>query len=181
MSTQGPFYSSWDYEQETREIILRIPPPPPAAPEPPPPTCNSYDNLQKSRCLDLFNQGKSTFESFDLEQVEKTCKLFSGKTYTCVSTERTPSVTKDCCKIMSHTCLCDMRKGVGRSKRLYTSGSEAVGLVCMEVRSCGRFGAYSSVRSKKCVLGSTELEFSYDTFSVLMILHHGVHKIVVEL
>ncbi|KAK3131726.1 hypothetical protein QOZ80_6AG0510530 [Eleusine coracana subsp. coracana] len=68
-----------------------------------------------------------------------------------------------------------------------TSGSEAVGLVCTEVRGCGRFGAYSSVRPKKCMLGSTELEFSYDTSSGLMILQledmpkQRVHKIVVEL
>ncbi|KAK3128499.1 hypothetical protein QOZ80_6BG0462650 [Eleusine coracana subsp. coracana] len=68
-----------------------------------------------------------------------------------------------------------------------TSGSEVVGLVCTEVRGCGRFGAYSSVRPKKCMLGSTELEFSYDTSSGLMILQledmpkQRVHKIVVEL
>jgi raffinose synthase len=68
-----------------------------------------------------------------------------------------------------------------------TSGSEAVGLVCMEVRGCGRFGAYSSVRPRKCAMGSSELEFSYDSSSGLVTVQleamprEGVHKIVVEL
>ncbi|CAN6202362.1 unnamed protein product [Urochloa humidicola] len=68
-----------------------------------------------------------------------------------------------------------------------TSGSEAVGLVCMEVRGCGRFGAYSSVRPRKCMMGSSELEFSYDSSSGLVTLQleampkERVHKIVVEL
>ena len=68
-----------------------------------------------------------------------------------------------------------------------TSGSEAVGLVCMEVRGCGRFGAYSSVRPRKCMMGSSELEFSYDSSSGLVTLQleampkEKVHKIVVEL
>ncbi|KAG0513057.1 hypothetical protein BDA96_10G068200 [Sorghum bicolor] len=67
------------------------------------------------------------------------------------------------------------------------SGSEAVGLVCMEVKGCGRFGAYSSVRPRKCMLGSAQLEFSYDSSSGLVVLQlekmpkERVHKIVVEL
>ncbi|OQU75927.1 probable galactinol--sucrose galactosyltransferase 6 isoform X2 [Sorghum bicolor] len=67
------------------------------------------------------------------------------------------------------------------------SGSEAVGLACMEVKGCGRFGAYSSVRPRKCMLGSAQLEFSYDSSSGLVVLQlekmpkERVHKIVVEL
>ncbi|WVZ82299.1 hypothetical protein U9M48_029576 [Paspalum notatum var. saurae] len=67
------------------------------------------------------------------------------------------------------------------------SGSEAIGLVCMEVRGCGRFGAYSSVRPRKCMLGSAQLEFSYDPSSGLVVLQleampkERVHKIVIEL
>nr|XP_034590421.1 probable galactinol--sucrose galactosyltransferase 6 isoform X4 [Setaria viridis] len=67
------------------------------------------------------------------------------------------------------------------------SSSEAVGLVCMEVRGCGRFGAYSSVRPRKCMLGSVEMEFSYDSSSGLVTLQlqemprEIAHKIVVEL
>ncbi|TVU12356.1 hypothetical protein EJB05_45997, partial [Eragrostis curvula] len=67
------------------------------------------------------------------------------------------------------------------------SSSEAVGLVCMEVRGCGRFGAYSSVRPRKCMLGSTQVEFSYESSSGLAILQlkdmpkERVHRIVFEL
>lgn len=64
--------------------------------------------------------------------------------------------------------------------------SEAVGLVCMEVRGCGRFGVYSSVRPRKCILGSAQVDFSYDSSSGLLILQletmpkERVHKIIVE-
>nr|CAB3469689.1 unnamed protein product [Digitaria exilis] len=64
--------------------------------------------------------------------------------------------------------------------------SEAVGLVCMDVRGCGRFGAYSSVRPRRCTLGSVEMEFAYDSSSGLVTLQlekmpkESVHKIVVE-
>ncbi|KAL6898001.1 hypothetical protein ACP4OV_006597 [Aristida adscensionis] len=65
--------------------------------------------------------------------------------------------------------------------------SEAVGLVCMDVRGCGRFGAYSSVRPRKCMLGSAQVEFTYDSSSGLLVLQlqempkERVHKIVVGL
>jgi raffinose synthase len=68
-----------------------------------------------------------------------------------------------------------------------TSGSEAVGLVCMEVRGRGRFGAYSSVRPRNCMLGSAQVDFSYDSSSGLVIIQletmpeQRTHKIVVEL
>jgi raffinose synthase len=67
------------------------------------------------------------------------------------------------------------------------SVSEAVGFVCMEVKGCGRFGAYSSVRPRTCMLGSAQLEFSYDSSSGLVILQlekmpkERVHKIIIEL
>ncbi|KAG8064290.1 hypothetical protein GUJ93_ZPchr0004g39125 [Zizania palustris] len=70
---------------------------------------------------------------------------------------------------------------------LQSLSSEAIGLVCMEVRGCGRFGAYTSVSPRKCMLGAAQLEFSYDSSSGLVILHleampkGSVHKIVVEL
>ncbi|XP_047075395.1 probable galactinol--sucrose galactosyltransferase 6 isoform X1 [Lolium rigidum] len=63
----------------------------------------------------------------------------------------------------------------------------AVGQVCMEVRGRGRFGSYSSVRPRKCTLGSAPVEFSYDASSGMVILElesmpkERVHKIVVEL
>ncbi|KQK19399.1 hypothetical protein BRADI_1g48050v3 [Brachypodium distachyon] len=66
-------------------------------------------------------------------------------------------------------------------------GDEAVGLVRMEVRGCGRLGAYSSVRPRKCTLGSAPVEFSYDSSSGLVILDlesmpaERVHEIAAEL
>ncbi|TVU12355.1 hypothetical protein EJB05_45996 [Eragrostis curvula] len=68
-----------------------------------------------------------------------------------------------------------------------TSGSEDVGLVCLEVRGCGRFGAYSSVRPRKCILVSGQVDFSYESSSGLLILQlkdmpkERVHRIVFEL
>uniref|UniRef100_A0A0D3GDD3 galactinol--sucrose galactosyltransferase n=1 Tax=Oryza barthii TaxID=65489 RepID=A0A0D3GDD3_9ORYZ len=70
---------------------------------------------------------------------------------------------------------------------LQSLSSQAIGLVCMEVRGCGKFGAYSSVRPRKCMLGSAQVEFTYDSSSGLVILDletmpkERVHKIVVEL
>lgn len=69
------------------------------------------------------------------------------------------------------------------------SSGEAVGLVRMEVRGRGRFGAYSSVRPRKCTLGSAPAEFSYDASSSMVILElesmplpkERVHKIAIEL
>jgi raffinose synthase len=79
----------------------------------------------------------------------------------------------------------------GLTYRLLVDGdgttAEAVGKVCMEVRGCGRFGAYSSVRPRRCILGSAQVEFSYDASSGMVILEldsmpkDRVHKIVVEL
>ncbi|KAL6547034.1 hypothetical protein OROMI_022755 [Orobanche minor] len=39
---------------------------------------------------------------------------------------------------------------------------EMPGTVCMKVRGCGPFGAYSSVRPKRVQVGSMEVEFEYD-------------------
>ncbi|KAJ3695484.1 hypothetical protein LUZ60_000861 [Juncus effusus] len=66
-------------------------------------------------------------------------------------------------------------------------GFEAVGMVCMEVKGCGRFGAYCSVKPRKCMLGSSEIEFSYDSKSGLVVIQleslpkERCHKVVVEL
>ncbi|KAK9130633.1 hypothetical protein Sjap_011120 [Stephania japonica] len=47
---------------------------------------------------------------------------------------------------------------------------EAVAVVAMEVKGCGRFGAYSSSRPRKCSIGSTECDFSYDSSSGHLVL-----------
>ena len=83
--------------------------------------------------------------------------------------------------------LLDGGKLVGDGGSAACRSEEAVGLVCMEVRGRGRFGAYSSVRPRRCMLGSAEIEFSYDPSSGLLTLlleempGERVHKIVVEL
>ncbi|RLM55979.1 putative galactinol--sucrose galactosyltransferase 6 [Panicum miliaceum] len=83
--------------------------------------------------------------------------------------------------------LLDGGKLLGDGGSAACRSEEAVGLVCMEVKGCGRFGAYSSVRPRRCTLGSSEMEFSYDSSSGLVTLQleempgERVHKIVVEL
>uniref|UniRef100_A0A453QVE5 galactinol--sucrose galactosyltransferase n=1 Tax=Aegilops tauschii subsp. strangulata TaxID=200361 RepID=A0A453QVE5_AEGTS len=77
----------------------------------------------------------------------------------------------------------------GLTYSLLADGEEAVGLVSMEVRGRGRFGAYSSVRPRSCTLGSAPAEFSYDASSGMVILElesmplpkERVHKIAIEL
>lgn len=67
------------------------------------------------------------------------------------------------------------------------AGSEAVGMVCMEVKGCGRFGSYSSAKPRKCLVGSSEVEFTYDSSNGLLIIQlesmpkERVHKVVIEI
>lgn len=46
----------------------------------------------------------------------------------------------------------------------------AIACVKMEVKGCGRFGAYSSSKPRKCLLNDTEVEFSYDSATGLLTL-----------
>ncbi|XVF34600.1 hypothetical protein REPUB_Repub18cG0072600 [Reevesia pubescens] len=46
--------------------------------------------------------------------------------------------------------------------------NELVGKVCMEIKGCGNFGAYSSAKPRKCTVGSSEVEFDYDSLSGLV-------------
>lgn len=48
---------------------------------------------------------------------------------------------------------------------------ETVGLVRMEVKGCGRFGAYSSVKPRRCTVGSVDCDFVYDSSSGLVSLN----------
>ncbi|CAD5180362.1 unnamed protein product [Musa acuminata subsp. malaccensis] len=67
-------------------------------------------------------------------------------------------------------------------------GPDALAIICMEVKGCGRFGAYSSVRPRRCSLGSVDVEFAYDSSSGFLALHleampkgdQRVHNVVVE-
>ncbi|EHA8592150.1 putative galactinol--sucrose galactosyltransferase 6 [Cocos nucifera] len=66
---------------------------------------------------------------------------------------------------------------------------DAVAMICMEVKGCGRLGAYCSVTPRKCMLGSADAEFSYDPSSGFLTLqlenmpegNKRVHKVVMEL
>ncbi|XP_010420865.1 PREDICTED: probable galactinol--sucrose galactosyltransferase 6 isoform X2 [Camelina sativa] len=59
---------------------------------------------------------------------------------------------------------------------MYNSGGAFEGLryevekkkVVMEVKGCGKFGAYSSVKPKRCVVESNEIAFEYDSSSGLV-------------
>uniref|UniRef100_A0A1J3GSI4 galactinol--sucrose galactosyltransferase n=1 Tax=Noccaea caerulescens TaxID=107243 RepID=A0A1J3GSI4_NOCCA len=59
---------------------------------------------------------------------------------------------------------------------MYNSGGAIEGLiyeavkmkVVMEVKGCGKFGAYSSVKPKRCVVESNEIAFEYDSSSGLV-------------
>lgn len=50
-------------------------------------------------------------------------------------------------------------------------GPEAVAMVCMEVKGCGRFGAYSSLKPRRCLLGSADVEFAYDSLSGFLAIY----------
>ncbi|OMO57745.1 Raffinose synthase [Corchorus olitorius] len=73
--------------------------------------------------------------------------------------------------------------------RVENCSDELVGKVCIEVKGCGYFGAYSSVKPRKCTVGSTEVEFDYDSSSGLVKLSlekmpeegQKVHVVEVEL
>ncbi|WCJ30002.1 Raffinose synthase family protein [Euphorbia peplus] len=46
--------------------------------------------------------------------------------------------------------------------------NELVGKVCLDVKGCGKFGAYSSVKPKRCVVDSVVTKFEYDSSSGLV-------------
>ncbi|XP_072952813.1 probable galactinol--sucrose galactosyltransferase 6 isoform X2 [Typha angustifolia] len=89
-------------------------------------------------------------------------------------------------KLFEHDSVAGMTNGALMHSS-ETGSSEAVGMVCMEVKGCGRFGAYSSAKPGRCMLGSSELDFSYDPSSKLLTLQlenmpsERIHKVVVEL
>lgn len=64
-----------------------------------------------------------------------------------------------------------------------------VAVVRMEFKGCGRFGAYSSARPRRCLLGTNEVDFEYDNDSGLVTFNidhlpqegHKVHLVEVEL
>ncbi|XP_022960752.1 probable galactinol--sucrose galactosyltransferase 6 isoform X1 [Cucurbita moschata] len=53
--------------------------------------------------------------------------------------------------------------------------SELVGIVHLEVKGCGRFGAYSSAKPRRCTVDSSEVEFGYEPESGLVTF--GIDKL----
>lgn len=52
--------------------------------------------------------------------------------------------------------------------------SELVGIVNLEVKGCGRFGAYSSAKPRRCTVDSGVVEFGYESESGLVTF--GIEK-----
>ncbi|KAG8367438.1 hypothetical protein BUALT_Bualt16G0072200 [Buddleja alternifolia] len=77
----------------------------------------------------------------------------------------------------------------GNGARIENLSLEAVGVVTIEVKGCGRFGAYSSTKPRKCSVGSSVVEFEYDSVSGLVTLNlhempsedQKVHIVEIEL
>ncbi|KAJ0031112.1 hypothetical protein Pint_13781 [Pistacia integerrima] len=58
--------------------------------------------------------------------------------------------------------------GEGDGVRVENYSNELVAKVCMEVKGCGRFGAYSTAKPRRCIVDSNEVEFQYDSSSGLV-------------
>ncbi|XP_077237942.1 raffinose synthase family protein isoform X2 [Tasmannia lanceolata] len=71
---------------------------------------------------------------------------------------------------------------------LENRSSEVLGTILMEVKGCGRLGAYSSAKPRKCFVGSDPVDFTYDSSCGLLILHldsmpagdKQFHSVVIE-
>ncbi|XP_075508934.1 putative galactinol--sucrose galactosyltransferase 6 [Primulina tabacum] len=83
--------------------------------------------------------------------------------------------------------LVELESGVeGRVENL---SSEVVAAVALEVKGCGCFGVYSSVKPRKCGVGSSVVDFEYDAASGLVTLNltdmppddQKVHLVEIEL
>lgn len=78
--------------------------------------------------------------------------------------------------------------GVGE-ERMESRSNMLVAVVRIEAKGCGRFGAYSSAKPRRCLLGSKDVEFSYNPLSGLVTVEldhlpedgQRVHLIEVEL
>ncbi|GAY37422.1 hypothetical protein CUMW_028850 [Citrus unshiu] len=64
--------------------------------------------------------------------------------------------------------LTEIDDGYGGDQRAENCSNELVGKVCMEVKGCGKFGAYASAKPRRCTVDSNEVEFEYDSNSGLV-------------
>ncbi|KAF9615218.1 hypothetical protein IFM89_022480 [Coptis chinensis] len=70
-----------------------------------------------------------------------------------------------------------IRETDGISLQPFGNGSSnAVGVVLMEIKGCGRFGAYSSVKPRQCIEGSATIDFNYDSSCGLLTLRLNQRK-----
>ncbi|KAL8037479.1 hypothetical protein ABFX02_11G042600 [Erythranthe guttata] len=85
--------------------------------------------------------------------------------------------------------LVDMINGGGAIEGLQYDDVTPSGGVWLEVKGCGRFGAYLSAKPSKCSVGSASVDFEYNSASGLVTLEllempseeQRVHKIEIEL
>ncbi|KAL2249468.1 UNVERIFIED_CONTAM: putative galactinol--sucrose galactosyltransferase 6 [Sesamum indicum] len=85
--------------------------------------------------------------------------------------------------------LIDMFNAGGAIEGLKYDVTDLKALVSMEVKGCGRFGAYSSTKPRKCTVGSSAVEFEYNPTSGLVTLYfhemppedQKVHIVEIEL
>lgn len=74
-------------------------------------------------------------------------------------------------------------------ERTENLSSESLAVVSIEAKGCGRFGAYSTTKPRKCSVGSASVDFEYDSGSGLVSFNlvempredEKVHKIEIEL
>ncbi|KAL0403797.1 UNVERIFIED_CONTAM: putative galactinol--sucrose galactosyltransferase 6 [Sesamum radiatum] len=67
--------------------------------------------------------------------------------------------------------LIDMFNAGGAIENLKYDITGLKALVSMEVKGCGRFGAYSSTKPKRCMVGSFRVEFEFSSASGLVTLY----------
>ncbi|KAF7806428.1 putative galactinol--sucrose galactosyltransferase 6 [Senna tora] len=85
--------------------------------------------------------------------------------------------------------LVEMFNAGGAIEGVVYESEELGGVVRMEVKGCGKLGAYSSARPRRCLVGSEVVDFGYDSESGLVCIRLGhmpnegqnVHVVVVEL
>lgn len=83
----------------------------------------------------------------------------------------------------------ELKNGAQLSEVSIGNLTEAVAVVSMEVKGCGRFGAYSTSKPRRCMVGSSIVDFTYASASGLVILsldhmpeeNQKVHIINIEL
>jgi raffinose synthase len=53
-------------------------------------------------------------------------------------------------------------------ERVENNSNELVAKVCIEIKGCGKFGAYSSAKPRKCIVDLNVVDFVYDSNSGLV-------------